>query len=424
MADEATAAVAAIAEAIGDAPLPARYAIPALGSGETGVALFFEYLDRAHPDAGYGEIAQQRLEWAIGALPFFGRMPGLYSGFSGVAWTVEHLQKGPAEEEGDVAEVSADEEDSNEDIDAALLDHLRQTPWTLDYDLTNGLVGYGVYALERLPRPSAVALLELVVERLGEAAEPRPMGLAWYTPPHMVPEPNRPSYPQGYENLGVAHGSPGVIAVLARICAAGVAVERAKALLSGGVSWLLAQKLSAGRSSVFPYAAGPEVKIRPARTAWCYGDPGIALALLAAGRAVGEPAWEGEALDLARAIARRPPEICGVEDAGLCHGAAGVGHLLNRVYQATGDPELLSAARAWLGRALGYREPGRGIGGYLALTPPPGDFDQLVWTEDPSFLTGSAGIALALLAATSGVDPAWDRLLLTSPLASPGESSL
>jgi hypothetical protein len=33
---------------------------------------------------------------------------------------------------------------------------------------------------------------------------------------------------------------------------------------------------------------------------------------------------------------------------------------------------------------------------------------------DPGFLTGAAGIGLALLAATSPVEPAWDRVLLAS----------
>lgn len=415
-AAQASSAVVAVAEAIGEAPLPAQNAGAGLAGGESGVALLFEYLDRDRPGAGYGEIAQQRLEWAIDAVASVPPNPSLYAGYSGVSWVIEHVQGGPAEG------ADADEEDPNEEIDAALLNHLRQTPWMYDYDLVGGLVGYGVYALERLPRPSAAACLELVVERLAEIAQPRPEGLAWHTPLRLLPEPNRPWYPQGFDNLGVAHGAPGVVALLARICASGIAAERARSLLAGTVSWLLAQKLPAGESSVFPYAVGAEVRVRPARTAWCYGDPGIAATLLAAGRAAGEPAWEREALALARTVARRPLESCGVNDAGLCHGAAGLGHLLNRLYQATGDPELLAAARAWFGRALGYWQPGRGIGGFLAFTPPEDDFDRLVWNEDAGFLTGSAGMALALLAATSGVEPAWDRVMLLSPL--PGQSAI
>jgi lantibiotic biosynthesis protein len=407
-AAQAASAVTAVAEAIGESPLPARNRGPSLAGGEAGVALLFEYLDRARPGAGYGEIAQRRLERAIDILASTAQLPGLYAGFTGVSWVIEHVRGGAAEE--------ADEEDPNEAIDAALLDHLRQTPWVSEYDLIGGLAGYGVYALERLPRPSAVACLELVVERLAEIARPRPGGLAWHTPFALVPEPNRPWFPSGLDNLGVAHGTPGVIAVLARICSSGVAVERARSLLAGAVSWLLTQKLPEGAGSVFPYSVGPDVKIRPARTAWCYGDPGIAAALLLAGRAAGEAAWEREALALASAVARRPPETCGVVDAGLCHGAVGLGHLLNRLYQATGDPELLTAARAWFGHALGYWEPGHGIGGFLGFVPPDGDFNQLVWNEDAGFLSGSAGMALALLAATSDVDPAWDRVLLASPL--------
>lgn len=407
-AARAQAAVDAVAAETGlDAPLPARNQGPGLAGGAAGIALFFEYLDRARPGAGYGEIAQQRLERAINALPV--HSPSLYGGYTGVSWSVEHLQ-GSLEEE---------DEDPNEEIDATLLALLRPSPWEEHFDLVGGLAGFGVYALERLPHPSAAACLELLVERLAEIAEPRPGGIAWNTPLRLTPEPNRAAFPNGNDNLGVAHGTPGVIALLARILASGVAAERAGGLLEKAVSWLLTQKLPPGEVSVFPYCVGPDVRLRPARTAWCYGDPGIAVALLMAARVVGEPAWEREALDLARAAARRAPENCRVEDAGLCHGAAGLAHLLNRLHQATGDPELLAASRAWYGRALDFREPGRGIGGFLSFTPPDDDttFDRLDWNEDAGFLTGSAGIALALLAAITDVEPAWDRVLLVSPLS-------
>lgn len=406
-AARAAAAVDAIAEAIHKGPLPDRNTGPSLSSGEAGFALLFEYLDRAHPGAGHDEIARQHLEQAIDALGTSIQMPGLYAGFTGVAWTVEHLAGGIAED---------GEEDPNQDVDAALLDHLRQTPWTHHFDVISGLVGFGVYALERLPRPSAVTCLERVVERLAELAQPRPEGLSWLTPDHLIPESSRAWYSGSYDNLGVAHGTPGVIALLARAVASGVAADRASSLLAGGVSWLLAQKLPENETSVFPYGVGPDFPSRPARTAWCYGDPGIAAVLLLAGRAAGVPDWEREAIALGRAIARRPPESCGVHDAGLCHGAAGLGHVLNRLFQATGDPELLEGARAWFDRALAYQETGRGIGGFSALSSLEGDFERLAWTEDAAFLTGSTGIALALLAAISAVEPAWDRVMLLSPL--------
>ena len=159
-AARATAAVDAVAAAIGEAPLPRQAALGApLSAGDAGVALLFEYLDRARPGMGYQELAQLRLDRAIDALAAVDMTPGLFSGFTGAAWVTEHLLRGAA--------LPVGEEDPNEDIDAALLRHLRQTPWDRAYDLTDGLVGFGVYALERLPRAAAVSCLELVVDRLG-----------------------------------------------------------------------------------------------------------------------------------------------------------------------------------------------------------------------------------------------------------------
>jgi len=58
------------------------------------------------------------------------------------------------------------------------------------------------------------------------------------------------------------------------------------------------------------------------------------------------------------------------------------------------------------------RRPGQGIGGYLSAENSPGG--GLDWVEDASLLTGAAGIALALLAAITPIEPTWDRLLLIS----------
>ncbi len=414
-ADRAAAAVTAIAEGISGSPGPAGSQVAALAGGDAGIALFFAYLARARPGEGYDQAAARHLDWAIDALASAPQLPSLYSGFTGVAWVAEHLQDGAAAEE--------DDDDPNSEIDEALHGHLGQSPWRRDFDLTTGLVGFGLYALERWSRPAAVECLERVVDRLEELAEPRPAGLAWHTRPELLPEENRLSLPRGADNLGLAHGVPGVIALLARLVAIGLAADRVYQLLAGAVSWLLAQKLAADEVSVFPYVVGEEVLVRPARTAWCYGDPGIAPALLAAARAAGRPDWEAEARSLARAVARRPAEQCGIQDAGICHGSAGLAHLCNRLYQATGDSELGAAARRWLVRTLDDRQPGLGVGGYLAWAPAEQDSNQMTWVADPGFLTGAAGIGLALLAATTAVEPGWDRILLASPLGPPPSGS-
>jgi hypothetical protein len=143
----------------------------------------------------------------------------------------------------------------------------------------------------------------------------------------------------------------------------------------------------------------------------------VAVALFKAGRAAGAPSWVGVGVALARAAARRrDPETTEVRDATLCHGAAGLAHLFNRLYQATGDPRLREAALHWAERTLEMRRPDEGVGGFRAWRAgsPEG-------RSDPGFLTGAAGIGLALLAAATPVEPAWDRVLLASlPIAAAG----
>jgi lantibiotic modifying enzyme len=384
---------------VGDLSAPGRDIAenPSLAGGISGLALLHCYLAQSQRGPDHAALAGRHLHRAITAVADSPTCAALYSGLTGVGWALAHLQ-------GRLPDL--DGEDDLAAIDKALLSHLDQSPWRDDYDLIGGLVGFGVYGSERLPRPAALACLECVAERLAETAEHRAEGITWWTNPAWLPAEARARYPQGYYNLGLAHGVPGVIALLGQVSS--VAAARARPLLDGAVRWLLAQQLPGG----YPHWVGPEGTDRPGRLAWCYGDPGVAAALLLAARCVGEPAWEREARAVARRAAGRPPDQAGVMDAGLCHGAAGLGHLFNRLFQATGDPSFAEAARAWFERALLMRRPGRGVGGYEAWQP--GDDGAPAWVADPGLLTGSVGIALALLAATTAIEPAWDRMLLVA----------
>jgi class I lanthipeptide synthase len=458
---------------------------PSLAGGAAGGALFFAYRAQARA-ASLGDFeadSDRALAWlerstdALASMPL---PPDLYGGFTGVAWTAEHLY-GPAfaapaatDPEGesgagddgasiagehgasgafiagehgvptaaaddtDTAGGGASEDASGRDsdgdplaeIDEALLHYLEHSPWQADYDLIRGLAGFGVYALERLPRPGAVACLSKIVERLAETAEHGPEGVTWHTSPELLPDWQRELYPKGYYNLGVAHGVPAVLALLgaawnaaSRLAAAGdpAASElaaRARPLLDGGVRWLLAQRLPPGGATWFGSTFSAETPARPSRLAWCYGDPGIAAALLVAARAGGEPAWERLALDLALDAAGRPADGSQVRDAGLCHGSAGLAHLFNRIYQETGEPRLAEASRRWFERALDFRLPGEGLAGYRSFWVEP-DSTTETWLPTPGFLEGIAGIGLAFLGGLSDFEPAWDRVLMLSAAPAP-----
>jgi hypothetical protein len=378
---------------------------PSLAGGAAGLAVLFAYLAEACSGTGDEAAAGLWLDRAINSVSEQPMEAALYGGLTGVGWAATSVGK---------LLPGLDRPDVNEEIDETLLEHLGPSPWRDEYDLIGGLVGLGVYALERLPGSMAAACLERVIDHLGQTAERRPEGVTWWTNPAWLIPATRDKFPRGYYNLGLAHGVPGVIALLGCACAAGVGVDRARPLLDGAVGWLLAQQSAAEAVDAFPCWVGPDIPHVPARLAWCYGDLGLAVALLWAARCVGAADWERAALAVARRAAVRPTEQSGVVDAGLCHGAAGVGHLFNRLFQATGEECFAEAARFWLERTLAMRQPGRGIAGYLSWSP--GKDGALTWQPEPGLLIGAAGVALALLAAATPVEPAWDHMLLVSVL--------
>ena len=399
-------AVEDVAQALESYTPPAddrRY--PSLASGAAGEALLHAYLALHDGDEQQAERAAALLETAAEALATVVMPPGLYSGFSGVAWVAEHLQ-------ARLFEPDPEGDDPNREIDEALLAYLSTLTELDEYDLIGGVTGLGVYARERLTYPSGAVLLERVVDRLATQAETGPEGTTWFTPPVRLPEWQREIHPEGLYNLGVAHGIPAVVALLAIACWAGVAADRARPLLDGAVRWLLAHQLPAGKGSCFgaSFVAGEDSAA--SRLAWCYGDPGIAATLLVAARAVGEAAWKEKALEVARAAARRPPEQSFVRDAGVCHGAAGLAHLFNRFWQESGEEIFRDAARSWIERTLELRVPGEGIAGFRAWHALSRSDGQ--WVAEPGLLEGATGVALVLLAAVSTVEPEWDRILLVS----------
>jgi class I lanthipeptide synthase len=376
---------------------------PSLAGGLAGFALLFAELARRRPQDGHRDHAKQLILKAASAIEEDPLPPWFYAGFSGIAWSIARLGR-----------LGISSIEDMEEIDEALLGLVSQRPWKADYDLITGLVGLGVYALERLPRPVAARCLEEIVARLEERSTRVGPGLSWWTPPEHLPPHQRAVCRDGYFNLGAAHGVPAVVALLALIARAGVAEQKARELSAGGARWLLANTLSDSPGARFPTCIAPDFPADLARSAWCYGDPGVVLCLLVAARAMSDLELERTVLEIAREAARRPAEHTGVQDAGLCHGAAGLGHLYNRLFQATREPLFKEAATSWFTRTLELRRPGEGVAGYCRWGRWNGEQEVDGWVPDGTLLNGAAGIALALLAACHPFPPTWDGLLMVA----------
>lgn len=421
-ADAVHDALRAIARDLRPEPLLATgwRSSPGLPGGCAGLALLYGYLARTDFEPSMISVCEEWIERAINGLAEVPLTAALHGGFTGVAWTNEHLGNlFPDEdaEDGDAEDGDAEDDeedfDANEEIEDTLLQMVRRTPWSGPYDLISGLAGFGVFCLERGDKPGSRECLREIIDRLEELATIRDDEVTWHTPPEELVEWQREREPEGYYNLGVAHGIPALMGLLSAVVQRDVNAAKARRLLEGAQRWLWRQALPSSEGSIFPSWISSVHEPSSGRLAWCYGDPGIAATLLAGQRLLGQE--DTRVLDLAKQAAACRREDSGVVDCGLCHGAAGLVHIFNRLYQSTRLDLFRQAALNWLDITLEMRDPelGAGAGGFWSRESRfPSMETECVAL--PNFLTGSAGVALALLATTSDLEPGWDRALMMS----------
>ena len=389
-----------------------RGGTPSIALGLSGFALLLMEASRVQPRLASPRDVERmvaRLLPRVEALPL---LPGLHEGYTGVGLTLELIRR------AGFARV-----DGAEALDRALLaclERFDEVPLPHAHlDLISGLAGQALHACARLPRIRARRALEAIVGWLDRRAIAAAGGVTWLSPPR--PHARADQLPGSVFDLGVAHGVPGILAALARILEAGIAVPTTRRLLEAGTRWLVQQVHDRVGPAFDTYAPsdpdadrGAAFPPMPSRLGWCYGDPGVAAALLAIARALDDDRHRATAMAIVRRIAaiRSDPTVA---DASLCHGTAGLLHIFNRIYQATGDPAARDAAIHWAERTLDLRAGPHAIAG----DPPPdgSPFHPL------RFLVGAAGSALALLAAATPTVPLWDAvLLLDLPPATTGSS--
>lgn len=281
-------------------------------------------------------------------------------------------------------------------------------PWHV-YDTVSGLAGIGrvLLAASHDGHPDAERGLHAALGTLTTAlAEPSGRRPGWWTAPDQLSSATGTggTEPTGTATTGLAHGVAGPLALLATSMTAGYAVSGQKAAVRHAANWLCQWK---SEDAWPPYVTGDDLDAgaivhRPGRqTAWCYGVPGVCRALHLAGDALGDPDLTVVASAALSSLARRP-EVWDAEGPTLCHGHAGV-------MQSVGgrNEEVAAVAASALER---FAEPAR------PFTFAHRDHGQA--HNNPGFLTGAAGVALALAELAelpaAPVQTRWDALLLVS----------
>ncbi|MFE0104632.1 lanthionine synthetase C family protein [Streptomyces sp. NPDC059009] len=283
----------------------------------------------------------------------------------------------------------------------------------VDHDVVYGLTGLGVYLLAEAPDSRALAQVTDTLIRLSATREVTGHRIpAWAT--RRVDDGTE----SGLLNLGLAHGLAGSLAFLSLALLVGAERPGQRQAVHDMAAWLLNERRDGPdgaawwpRTLRLDATGAATVTDPPTQLAWCYGTLSVCTALRLAGQAGERPDWVRDAKrDLIRAF----DDLSGadVTASHLCHGWAGLLQITSRTRDGhPGDDELTGLTHTLAARVLNSYDAQAPFGFRTDLGLPHGP------QNEPGFLTGAAGNALALHAYGHDQLPAtvWDAALLLAP---------
>lgn len=291
---------------------------------------------------------------------------------------------------------------------------LGHLPALAEFDALQGLTGYGVHLLRRNSDGEDLrAVLDYLVRLTAPITVDGEVLPGWWTSTGPSGKPDA-RFPHGHANNGMAHGITGVLSLLSTAARHGHRVTGQLEAIQTICEWLDRWQTNTGPA--WPYwitheqhRTGQLPTGRPVRPSWCYGTAGTARAQQLAALALGDTTRQHTAETAAIAALTDPGQLAATTDISLCHGYAGLAHIAARM---AGDalPATAHQLRSLPPALLdAVHEPG---------TDPDLAATALISSADggPGLLDGAAGVALAVLAASSTTPPSseWDTCLLIS----------
>lgn len=391
-----------------------------VAQGFAGLALLAGSMDECFPGESWDAVAHAHLERAARGAAESDAPAGIFSGLSGLTFATARLSRNGTRYRR-----------LAESLDATLLPRVHDLaaavppgePTSVAYfDLISGLSGVGASLLFRAHDPGCDAALRVVLDRLVLLCECDERGLPrWWTPGEHLHPVSRADCPHGNLNCGLAHGIPGPLALMSLSLLRGVRVHGLEEAVARTAAWLGAHRADDAWGVNWPYAvpldetlrervspaAGDCLEAVPSRAAWCYGAPGVARSLQLAARALGARGYDTLALDAMRAALAKPHAEREIPSPTFCHGLAGLLQITLRFAQDENAADLAAAADDLCRQLLDLYDADSPLG-FRSVE------SERCAVDDPGLLDGTAGVALVLLAASTDVEPGWDRAFLLS----------
>lgn len=306
---------------------------------------------------------------------------GFFHGINGIGWVLSQTV-------GDIHEI----EPVLTYIDKILSNTLADNPG-VPLAFVEGLTGIGIYAAERARRTSNHLLLDQCLDKIKIKYR---MTLAGTSPDGVDDR---------FQPTGMAHGIAGVCSFLAGLSNQGT--KDTRNWIRQLSDWLLKHTGNySPHGSRFPFSVplNGHKEIYGTYLGWCYGDLGIACALYNSGIALSDSNLKTLAVGIALDCAQRGAKACVSDEAGLCHGTAGIAYLFHYLWHRTDEVAFEAARDYWVQQTLELLNAQRNV--------LQGSNSESMCLGAQGFLQGPVGISLILNDIFSNQLSDWKQALL------------
>ena len=373
-----------------------------LSSGKIGASLFLYYSGRYLRNDKFLKFSYYYFEESFSAISSFGeKIKGktLYGGYTGALWLYQHyINRG-------FVQYDENTKETFDVFDELIRKELFVEKQTKNYDLLYGLLGYGVYFLERNKFSPQNNRLDDIVNILDEIALKKEYGTTWED--RFDRKENKD---KELINLGFAHGIPSIIVFLAYVYNETGNIK-ALNLIYQSVNFLKKNELDISKGSLFSFHILDNQPFNyPSRLAWCYGDLGIGYAILKTGILISDKSYikYGERILIHLTNKHIKDETTGVKDAGFCHGASGVAHLFNKAFQYTNNKSFKKASEYWIEVTLKMQN---NDGSYSRCHYIDKE-KKWHFETDNGLIEGAGGIGLSMISYLEPNELSWDLCFL------------
>lgn len=349
----------------------------------------------------YKEKAQLLLKRFIKNFSNIDYKSGFLEGFPGVIWVVNYLKK------------------CNIIEDNSLLDHLyphliQSLEIDLKYNYFESFHGsinklYFIINSNKFREIQVKSLIDEFIDTLYTNRIENKERIYWFDP--VIGE-NDEFTTDRYINLGIPHGLPGVLIFLVKLKDMEIQHEKLDILIQGILKTIFDSKNEVVQESHFPSSIDilnlNKNYYSSSRLAYCYGDLGIAYAVLYTSKVLNKPELKKEIKSTIDSLKRRLITDSSIDvyedyfflDTAFCHGLSGIVYMFNKINELLDDKEFEKRTTYWTSELLHNLER------QLAITPPiyypdykqPTDEKEEKYNiDEQSILAGYSGTGLVLL---------------------------